>query len=683
LEILEQRLLLYSATGTKWASPNVSASYMPDGAITDSGAPSNLFAYLNANFSTPAWQREFARSLQTWASVSPLNFHFVADNGAATGTSGAAQGDSRFGDIRLSGYARSDSYVGYTYYPSSGTRGGDEFLATNVAFHIGTYLDLYSVFLHETGHALGLGHSDLSTAVMYPTIMSVYSGLSTDDIAGIQAIYGTRQHDAYDAGASNNSFSAATSLTANSSGAVSISADLTSVADVDYYRLAAPAQFDGTLQVSVDASHLSLLGGKISIYNSAQTLLGSATAGTGYGGLVTVSVSGLAPGETLYLVANGAATDVFGMGAYKLQAQFGGTAPPPALSINNVSLAEGDGGAKLFNFTVTLSAPSTGAVSVQYATANGTATAGSDYTATTGTLSFAPGEIQKTIAVSATGDTLYEAAETFFVKLSAPTGATLAVTQGQGTIGNDDLGPDRYEANDSMALATKFGKVNSLSQASLSLHTAGDVDYHAFIPLKSATYAVTITPRNGSGTLVATLLNSQQTALAGGESQTGAVKLTLKLTAGATYYLKTASSTGNLFQYDLSVAKVTAPKAGGAAQVGGGAGSESDHRDEDGHGISARPGYVDSQPAFVAAADQIFGHRDPELPFHTERSRSALAPRSARVEAAVELLQELLRNERLASGNHYGVSRLHDSAWTELHAQDDLALSLIPASIDL
>lgn len=76
-------------------------------------------------------------------------------------------------------------------------------------------------------------------------------------------------------------------------------------------------------------------------------------------------------------------------------------------------------------YTVTMSAASPLAVSVAYATANGTATAGSDYTASSGTLSFAAGEISKTITINLPNDTLNEADETFSLSLSAPTNATL------------------------------------------------------------------------------------------------------------------------------------------------------------------------------------------------------------------------------------------------------------------
>jgi hypothetical protein len=89
-------------------------------------------------------------------------------------------------------------------------------------------------------------------------------------------------------------------------------------------------------------------------------------------------------------------------------------------------------------FTVTLSAASTQAVSVQYATANGTATAGVDYTAATGTLTFAPGELTKTISVAVTGDTTVESDETLIVKLGTALAATILAGTGTGTIVNDD-----------------------------------------------------------------------------------------------------------------------------------------------------------------------------------------------------------------------------------------------------
>ncbi|MDY3557349.1 autotransporter-associated beta strand repeat-containing protein, partial [Gemmata sp. JC717] len=111
---------------------------------------------------------------------------------------------------------------------------------------------------------------------------------------------------------------------------------------------------------------------------------------------------------------------------------------PPTVSIGNVTAAEGNSGSTAFTFTVTLSAVSAQTVTVNYATANGTAQTGSDYTSASGTLTFAPGETSKTITVAVTGDTTVEPDETFTVVLSGASNATIATGTGTGTITNDD-----------------------------------------------------------------------------------------------------------------------------------------------------------------------------------------------------------------------------------------------------
>jgi Calx-beta domain/FG-GAP-like repeat len=112
----------------------------------------------------------------------------------------------------------------------------------------------------------------------------------------------------------------------------------------------------------------------------------------------------------------------------------------PSLSINDVSVTEGNAGTTNANFTVTLSAASTTAVTVNYATADQTATAPGDYTATNGTLTFAPGETTKPVTVLVNGDTNFELNETFAVNLSSvSSNATILDNQGIGTITNDDV----------------------------------------------------------------------------------------------------------------------------------------------------------------------------------------------------------------------------------------------------
>ena len=104
----------------------------------------------------------------------------------------------------------------------------------------------------------------------------------------------------------------------------------------------------------------------------------------------------------------------------------------PSLSISDVTVTEGNSGSASATFTVTLSAASGQQVTAGYATADGTATtAGNDYTATTGTLTFAPGVTTQAITVLVIGeDTTSEPNEVFFVNLGSPASATIADGQG-------------------------------------------------------------------------------------------------------------------------------------------------------------------------------------------------------------------------------------------------------------
>jgi hypothetical protein len=110
------------------------------------------------------------------------------------------------------------------------------------------------------------------------------------------------------------------------------------------------------------------------------------------------------------------------------------------LSVNDVSITEGNSGTSIATVTVTLSTPSAATVTVSYATANGTATAGSDYVSKTGTLTFAPGVTSQTISITINGDRTLEPNETFQVLLSAPVGATIFDGIGVVTIVNDEAG---------------------------------------------------------------------------------------------------------------------------------------------------------------------------------------------------------------------------------------------------
>ncbi|HKN40171.1 MAG TPA: Calx-beta domain-containing protein, partial [Acidimicrobiia bacterium] len=112
----------------------------------------------------------------------------------------------------------------------------------------------------------------------------------------------------------------------------------------------------------------------------------------------------------------------------------------PAISVNDLSLKEGDSGSQPARFVVSLSAPSPQTVTVDYATAAGTAVSPDDFTPANGTVTFNPGEQAKEVspAPSVVGDTVDEPDETFTLALANPVNATIAKAVGVATIVDDD-----------------------------------------------------------------------------------------------------------------------------------------------------------------------------------------------------------------------------------------------------
>jgi hypothetical protein len=188
--------------------------------------------------------------------------------------------------------------------------------------------------------------------------------------------------------------------------------------------------------------------------------------------------------------------------------------PTPSLSIGDVSISEGNTGTTLANFTVTLSSTSANAVSFNVATANGSATAGSDYVALSQTgVQIPAGSTSQVVSVVINGDGVVEANETFYVLVSNVVGATVADNQGIGTITNDDAYPTLSiadvsvtEGNSGTQLATFTVQLSApaASQVVYNIATANvtadgnDYDPRALssqiIPVgaSSASFAVTV-----------------------------------------------------------------------------------------------------------------------------------------------------------------------------------------------
>ena len=211
----------------------------------------------------------------------------------------------------------------------------------------------------------------------------------------------------------------------------------------------------------------------------------------------------------------------------------------PSLSIDSPSVSEGDDGSVNLTWTVTLSAASGLAVTVDYADAGtGTATPGTDYAAITGgTLTFAAGTTSQTFNVSVMGDVLDEADETVVVSLDNPANATIGTAMGTGVITDDDAAP---------SLSIDSPSVSEGDDGSMSL-----------------TYTVTLSAASGlavtvdyadAGTGTATP-GTDYTAITGG---------TLTFPAGATSREVTVSVTGDVLDEADETVVVTLSNAGNA-----------------------------------------------------------------------------------------------------------------------
>ena len=145
-----------------------------------------------------------------------------------------------------------------------------------------------------------------------------------------------------------------------------------------------------------------------------------------------------------------------------------------SLSINDVSMAEGNSGTTNFVFTVSLAGAVQDGFTLPYSTANGTATQPSDYTSTSGTLTFTSAASQtKTITVSVVGDTVPEPNETFTVNLGAPSNGAIAIADGSGlgTIVNDDVA--MLSINDVSLAEGNSGTTNFVFSVTLGGAVAG------------------------------------------------------------------------------------------------------------------------------------------------------------------------------------------------------------------
>ena len=148
-----------------------------------------VFTQMSAKLPVAAAQSELLRAFQEWAKYAKIQF--VAGTGEGNQTVSVMFAQGLHGDDYP--FAPGSPALAHTFFPAPmdpEPLAGDMHLNEDQDWHIGEDIDLYTVALHEAGHALGLGHTDDPTTIMYP-YYRFGAGLSSGDIAGVQALYGS------------------------------------------------------------------------------------------------------------------------------------------------------------------------------------------------------------------------------------------------------------------------------------------------------------------------------------------------------------------------------------------------------------------------------------------------------------------------------------------------------------
>jgi hypothetical protein len=334
VEALEGRQLLYATLGGKFVYNTVTYSFAGDG-INIGGTPSNLFGTLaNQGISGEQLECTIAKAFATWQQYANVNPVPVGDlNGEPFGFSGDQQGDPNVGDIRIGGMALSGGVLAEAFYPpnfNGGTIAGDIVLNTNQSWTTsgGNGYDLETVVLHEIGHALGLGHSTVTSPwpIMAPTYNGVDQTPTADDQSAIQAVWGTRT------AASNNSAYAASNITSqlNSQNQLALpNRSIANASNSEWFYITSP--INGPLTVTVQSANLSSLAPKLVLYSGSYpnlNALATVSAPYQYGATVSTAVQ-VTLGQGYYIRVMGANAGPGSAGNYGLQVNFNGPAMSP------------------------------------------------------------------------------------------------------------------------------------------------------------------------------------------------------------------------------------------------------------------------------------------------------------------------------------------------------------------
>ncbi len=334
--------------GVPWTDPmHLSVSFAPDG-TSIGGSASNLFQTLSRLDPTGQWQRNILRAFQAWSAVANVNIGLVTDSGEALGSSRTVEGNDHFGTIRIAAKPLADGVLAIALPPDSFTAGTwtGEIIFNSNANLTAQKTDIFSVFLHEIGHALGLSGSTDPSSVMFQTIQGKRTALAASDVTAITKLYGVRTADINDADKSNGIIKEATRLKYSDDGddawtgttPVVSYGDITKTTDIDFYSFRNLRNYTGPITFRVLSKGVSLLNPKVSVYDSGGRLLMSRTAAGQVGGAdLAVTLPRAISRETYFIkVESASATEPFRVGRFGIAATLDSLNKTPLATTNSV-----------------------------------------------------------------------------------------------------------------------------------------------------------------------------------------------------------------------------------------------------------------------------------------------------------------------------------------------------------
>ena len=342
LEVLEDRCTP-AVYGVPWSNPgHLTLSLAPDGTQI-AGQTSSLFATLNAQQPTAAWEADILGAVQTWAVNTNLNVGVVSDNGQPFGSSGAGQ---RFGDIRIGAAPLSPGVLAISVPHDpfvSGGWSGDIILNSNIDF-TQPQTDLYGVLLHELGHVFGLGASTDPTSVLYQNATWVTTQLAASDVTAIRALYGAPP--ATPLGRHTLQTAAPIRFPSDDGSVYTGTTPLTAFGDVvapgqnDFF-LVQTASFTGQMTFRLQTVGISLLAPELTVYDASGNVLGQAASMSIQGDTVSVQLNSVTANTTYYISVEAATTGLFAAGRYGLAVTFDATLKTTPDQIGSMLRAHG------------------------------------------------------------------------------------------------------------------------------------------------------------------------------------------------------------------------------------------------------------------------------------------------------------------------------------------------------